>query len=68
MIARRLLCGAECENLHIKSITKSRFFTSTTLMQNVKQHIHYFIELSECDMWRAAATKGRDAAKLQASL
>lgn len=51
-----------CENFHIKSIIKSRFFTPTSLMKNVQQHIHYFIELTECDKWRAAATEGRKAA------
>ncbi len=51
-----------CENFHIKSIIKSRFFTPTTLMKNVQRHIHYFIELSECDKQRAAATEGGEAA------
>ncbi len=51
-----------CENFHIKSITKSRFFTPTPLMKNVQRHIHYFIELTECDKRRAAATEGREAA------
>lgn len=51
-----------CENFHMKCIIKSRFFTPTTLMKNVQQHIHYFIELTECDKWRAAATQGREAA------
>lgn len=60
--------GTECEKLHIKSIIKSRFFTPTTLMKNVQQHIHYSIELTECDIWRATATEGREAAKLQATL
>lgn len=36
-------------------------------MKNVQRHIHYFIELTECDKRRAAATKGREAA-LQWSL
>lgn len=51
-----------CENFHIKSIIKSRFFTPTSLMKNVQRHIHYFFELTECDKWRAAATEGTEAA------
>lgn len=51
-----------CENFHIKSIIRSRFFTPTSLMKNVQRHIHYFIELTECDKRRAAATEGREAA------
>lgn len=64
MIARRGLCGGKrvCENFHIKSIIRSRFFTPTSLMKNVQRHIHYFIELTECDKRRAAATEGREAA------
>lgn len=51
-----------CENFHIKSIIKSRFFTPTSLMKNVQWHIHYFTELTECDKRRAVATEGRKAA------
>lgn len=59
--------GGGGENFHIKSIIRSRVFTPTTLMKNVQRHIHYFIELSECDKRRAAATEGMEAA-LQRSL
>lgn len=65
---RAVLHGHECEQLQIKEITKSRFFIPTPLMKNVQRHIHYFIELTECDMWRATATEGREAAMPPAAL
>lgn len=64
---RAVLHGHECEQLQIKGITKSRFFIPTPLMKNVQWHIHYFIELTECDM-RATATEGREAAMPPAAL
>lgn len=65
---RAVLHGHECEQLQIKGITKNRFFIPTPLMKNVQRHIHYFIELTECDMWRATATEGREAAMPPAAL
>lgn len=64
MIARGALCeaGRVCENFHIKSIIKSRFFTPASLMKNVQRQIHYSAELTECDKWGAAASEGREAA------
>lgn len=63
MIALRVLFrGIVCEDFHIKSIIRSRFFTPTPLMKNVQRHIHYFIELTGYDKPKAAATEGREAA------
>lgn len=65
---RAVFHGHECEQLQIKRIIKSRFSTPAALMKNVQRHIHYFIELTECDMWRATVTEGRKAVMPRAAL